>query len=70
MVGIQAGNEQEERKGEEKKDDSRKYRDFIVPSNAGDDFCGSDMDDDVRYVAAARRRGGERSSYTQGDVSQ
>ena len=57
MVGIQVGNEQEERKGEEKRMIREKFRDFIVPSNAGDDFSGSDMDDDVRYVAAARRRG-------------
>ncbi len=57
MVGIQVGNEQEERKGEEKRMIRENIGNFIVPSYAGDDFCGSDMDDDVRFVAAARRRG-------------
>ena len=33
------------KEGRRKEDDSRKYREFIVPSYAGDDFCGSDIDD-------------------------
>ena len=44
MVGIQVVNEQEERKDEEKKM-IKKIKDFIVPSNAGEDFRGSDIDD-------------------------
>ena len=45
MVGVQVGNEQEERKGEKKRI-IREIKDFIVPNNAGEDFCGSD---DVRH---------------------
>ena len=57
------------KEGRRKEDDSRKHREFIVPSYAGDDFCGSDMDGDVRYVAAARRRERERDASHGGEMT-
>ena len=70
MVGIQVGNEQEERKGEEKKM-IRENKDFIVPSNAGEDFCGSDYDD-MTYTyscsSAERRERRERDDACRGGL--
>ena len=50
MVGIQVGNEQEERKGEE--GGFEKIKDFNVSGNAGEDSCGSGdggRDDDMTF---------------------
>ena len=50
MVGIQVGNEQEERKGEE--GGFEKIKDFNVSGNAGEDSRGSGgggRDDDVAF---------------------
>ena len=50
MVGIQVGNKQEERKGEEKRmiRENKKTslsRAMREKTSAGEDFCGSDIDD-------------------------
>ena len=50
MVGIQVGNEQEERKGEERR--FKKIKDYIVSGNAGEDSRGSGdggCDDDMTF---------------------
>ena len=61
MVGIQVGNEQEERKGEE--GGFEKIKDFNVSGNAGEDFCGSDdgeRDDDMTFDMKLQLGGKEK----------
>ena len=54
MVGIQVGNEQEERKGEERR--FKKIKDYIISGNAGEDSRGSG--DGGRDEGVARGSGG------------
>ena len=54
MVGIQVGNEQEERKGEERR--FKKIKDYIISGNAGEDSRGSG--DGGREEGVARGSGG------------
>ena len=61
MVGIQVGNEQEERKGEE--GGFEKIKDFNVSGNAGEDICGSDddeRDEDMTFDMQLQLDGKER----------